>query len=53
MCRIVTDADVREGLTAFTAACPHLARVHAETCATPPLRKRPKGFEGLARIILG
>jgi DNA-3-methyladenine glycosylase II len=53
MRRIVTDADVREGLAALTATCPHLARVHAETGATPPLRKRPKGFEGLSRVIVG
>jgi DNA-3-methyladenine glycosylase II len=53
MRRIVTDADIREGLAALTAACPHLARVHAETGALPPLRKRPKGFEGLARVIVG
>jgi DNA-3-methyladenine glycosylase II len=53
MRRIVTDADVTERLAALTAACAHLARVHAETGATPPLRKRPKGFEGLARIIVG
>ncbi len=53
MRRIVTDADIREGLAALTAACPHLARVHEETGALPPLRKRPKGFEGLARVIVG
>jgi DNA-3-methyladenine glycosylase II len=53
MRRIVTDADVREGLAALTAACPHLARVHEETGAPPPLRKRPKGFEGLAHVIVG
>jgi len=53
MRRIVTDADIREGLAALTAACPHLARAHAETGVLPPLRKRPKGFEGLARVIVG
>jgi len=53
MRRIVTDADIREGLAALTATCPHLARAHAETGALPPLRKRPKGFEGLARVIVG
>ncbi len=53
MRRIVADADITEGLAALTAACPHLARVHAEIGALPPLRKRPKGFEGLARIIVG
>ena len=52
MRRIATDADVREGVAALTSVCPHLARVHALT-GPPPLRKRPKGFEGLARVIVG
>lgn len=52
MRRIASDADIREGLAALTLACPHLARVHALT-GNPPLRKRPKGFEGLSRVIVG
>jgi len=52
MRRIGSDADIREGLEALTVACPHLARVHALT-GNPPLRKRPKGFEGLSRVIVG
>lgn len=52
MRRIVSDADIREGLAALTRACPHLARVHALT-GNPPLRKRPKGFEGLSRVVVG
>lgn len=52
MRRIGTDADIREGLEALTGACPHLARVHAVT-GNPPLRRRPKGFEGLSRIVVG
>ena len=52
MRRIGSDADIREGLEALTGACPHLARVHALT-GNPPLRKRPKGFEGLSRVIVG
>lgn len=52
MRKIGSDADIREGLAALTAASPHLARVHA-LAGDPPLRKRPKGFEGLARIIVG
>jgi DNA-3-methyladenine glycosylase II len=52
MRRIGSDADIREGLAALTGACPHLARVHALT-GNPPLRKRPKGFEGLSRVIVG
>lgn len=52
MRRIGSDDDIREGLEALTGACPHLARVHALT-GNPPLRKRPKGFEGLSRVIVG
>jgi DNA-3-methyladenine glycosylase II len=52
MRRIGSDADIREGLKALTGACPHLARVHALT-GNPPLRKRPRGFEGLSRVIVG
>ena len=52
MRRIGSDADIKEGLAALTSICPHLARVHALT-GNPPLRRRPKGFEGLARVIVG
>ena len=52
MRRIGSDADIREGVAALTGACPHLARIHA-LAGDPPLRKRPKGFEGLARVIVG
>lgn len=52
MRRIGSDADIQEGLEALTVACPHLARVHALT-GNPPLRRRPKGFEGLSRVIVG
>jgi DNA-3-methyladenine glycosylase II len=52
MRRIGTEADIKEGLAALTSVCPHLARVHA-LAGHPPLRKRPKGFEGLARVIVG
>jgi DNA-3-methyladenine glycosylase II len=52
MRRIGSDADIREGLAALTVACPHLARVHALT-GNPPLRKRPRGFEGLSRVVVG
>ena len=45
-------ADIREGLEVLTSVCPHLARVHA-LAGDPPLRRRPEGFEGLARIIVG
>jgi DNA-3-methyladenine glycosylase II len=52
MRKIASEADISEGLTALTAASPHLAAIHAET-GDPPVRKRPKGFEGLARIVVG
>jgi DNA-3-methyladenine glycosylase II len=52
MRRIGSDADIREGLAALTGVCPHLARVHAVT-GNPPLRKRPRGFEGLSRVVVG
>ena len=52
MRRIGSEADIKEGIAALTSLCPHLARVHA-LAGDPPLRKRPKGFEGLARVIVG
>jgi DNA-3-methyladenine glycosylase II len=48
---IGSEIDIREGVAALTRACRHLARVHAAT-GDPPLRIRPKGFEGLARTIV-
>ena len=52
MRRIGSEADIKEGIAALTSVCPHLAHVHA-LAGDPPLRKRPKGFEGLARVIVG
>ena len=52
MRRIASETDIREGVAALTGACPHLARVHA-LAGDPPLRPRPKGFEGLARVVVG
>ena len=52
MRRIGSEADIKEGIAALTSVCPHLARVHA-LAGDPPFRKRPKGFEGLARVIVG
>jgi len=48
--RIRTKADLNEGVTALIGSCPHLARVHA-VAGQPPLRRRPAGFKGLARVI--
>jgi DNA-3-methyladenine glycosylase II len=36
----------------LTRSCSHLARVYAVT-GVPPLRRRPAGFKGLARVIVG
>jgi DNA-3-methyladenine glycosylase II len=52
MRRIGSEADLKEGVAALVSACPHLARIHA-LAGDPPLRKRPRGFEGLARVIVG
>lgn len=48
--RIRTKADLNEGVAALVASCPHMSRVHALSGA-PPLRRRPAGFKGLARVI--
>jgi len=50
--RIRTKADLRAGVATLVGACPHLSRVHA-VAGAPPLRRRPAGFKGLARIIVG
>ena len=52
MRRIPSETDIKEGVAALTGACPHLARVHV-LAGDPPLRRRPKGFEGLARVVVG
>jgi len=49
---IVTDDDVRDGVRALRRKCPIMRRVH-DLAGHPPLRRRPAGFEGLARIIVG
>ncbi len=49
---IVTDDDVREGVRALRRKCAIMRRVH-DLAGHPPLRRRPAGFEGLARIIVG
>jgi len=49
---IETPDDIRAGMRALRRKCPHLRRVH-EITGDPPLRRRPAGFEGLARIIVG
>ena len=49
---IVTDDDVRAGVRALRRRCAVMRRVH-DLAGHPPLRRRPAGFEGLARIIVG
>ncbi len=49
---IVTDDDVRDGVRALRRRCAVMRRVH-DLAGHPPLRRRPAGFEGLARIIVG
>jgi DNA-3-methyladenine glycosylase II len=44
--------DLQAGVTALTGVCEHMARVHA-LAGDPPLRRRPAGFKGLSRVIVG
>jgi DNA-3-methyladenine glycosylase II len=49
---IATEADIRAGVKALRRRCATMRHVH-DTAGDPPLRRRPGGFEGLARIIVG
>jgi DNA-3-methyladenine glycosylase II len=49
---IRTNNDLQEGVAHLTRACGHLARIHA-FAGDPPLRRRPAGFKGLSRVIVG
>jgi DNA-3-methyladenine glycosylase II len=49
---IASEEDVREGVRALRRRCPSMRMVH-DAAGDPPLRRRPAGFEGLARIIVG
>ena len=49
---IVTDDDIRAGVVALRRKCRHFRHMH-DRAGDPPLRRRPAGFEGLARIIVG
>jgi DNA-3-methyladenine glycosylase II len=46
------EADIRDGVRALRRMCPVMRAVHDLT-GDPPLRRRPAGFEGLARIVVG
>lgn len=48
----MSDDDVRDGVRALRRKCAIMRRVH-DFAGHPPLRRRPAGFEGLARIIVG
>ena len=47
-----SDRALKAGLAALTRGDPTMARL-VEEGASPVLRKRPPGFEGLARIVVG
>lgn len=49
---IETEADIAKGVRALRRACPIMRRAH-DVAGDPPLRRRPAGFEGLARIVVG
>lgn len=49
---IETERDVAAGVKALRRACPIMRRAH-DIAGDPPLRRRPAGFGGLARIIVG
>jgi DNA-3-methyladenine glycosylase II len=48
---IDSEKDIRQGVLALRRACPIMRRAH-DVAGDPPLRRRPAGFEGLARIIV-
>jgi DNA-3-methyladenine glycosylase II len=49
---IDTDDDVRAGVRALRRKCETMRLVHDLT-GLPPLRRRPAGFEGMVRIVVG
>ena len=49
---IETERDIVAGVKALRRACPIMRRIH-DIAGDPPLRRRPGGFDGLARIIVG
>ena len=50
--KVLTNANMAEGLRALRRKCGHMRRVH-DRAGDPPLRQHSPGFEGLARIIVG
>ena len=49
---IATENDLGHGVRLLRRACPIMRRVH-DVAGDPPLRRRPGGFEGVARIVVG
>jgi DNA-3-methyladenine glycosylase II len=49
---IEADSDLHEGIRSLRRKCAVMRRVH-DAAGHPPLRRRPGGFEGLARIVVG
>jgi DNA-3-methyladenine glycosylase II len=49
---IDSEEDIRAGVRALRRKCTTMRHVH-DTAGDPPLRRRPAGFEGLARIVVG
>jgi DNA-3-methyladenine glycosylase II len=49
---IATEEDIRAGVKALRRKCATMRHVH-DIAGDPPLRRRPAGFEGLTRIVVG
>ena len=49
---IDTEDDLKAGITALRRKCA-IARLMHDAAGVPPLRRRPAGFEGLGRIVVG
>jgi len=49
---IETEDDLRDGIRVLRRKCA-VARLMHDAAGVPPLRRRPAGFEGLARIVVG
>ncbi|MGD9805032.1 MAG: DNA-3-methyladenine glycosylase [Hyphomicrobiaceae bacterium] len=49
---IETEDDLKDGIRALRRKCA-IARLMHDAAGMPPMRRRPAGFEGLARIVVG
>lgn len=50
--KIETEDDIRDGIRSLRRKCALIRKMH-DLAGDPPLRRRPAGFEGLSRIIVG